>query len=235
MNRGMLWRRRWFVATHHLARSPLLRRTASVTANNTGHFGRFGLARDGYELDEARLKQRYQDLQRQNHPDLVAAAAAASKTAPGVAVQAAEEESALINEGYAVLSDPLRRAEYLLALHCQPIEEDDGLSTSGGGTGADMGLLMEVMEWREEIEDVQSEVSGRDSGAEARLDALVAQFRDRQADSIAGVADAWRRHGSAAGCEEAEAAALRAARTATIRLKYVRRAVEELQGLLPAA
>ena len=35
-------------------------------------------------------------------------------------------------------------------------------------------------------QDVQSEVSGRDSGAKARLDALVAQFRDRQADSIAG-------------------------------------------------
>lgn len=99
-----------------------------------------------------------QDLQRGFHPDTrrytrnshrvmigrvvaerlrVLSVSANGITAPHD-VTAAQEESARINDSYAILLSPLRRAEHLLELHGTPISEADGVP--------DNNLLMEVME-----------------------------------------------------------------------------------------
>ena len=228
---------KWAGSANRNAAFASVRGCGGAASGIVGHFERFGLPHDNYAVDAAALKRRYQDLQREHHPDLVAAAAVASKLAPHAAVEAAAAESAMTNESSAVLSDPLRRAEYMLALHGQPITEGDGLAGAGeaesAGAGPDMGLLMEVMEWREDIEDVQEEVAEGQAGSNAKLAALVADFRARETQSIAAVAGAWATARAEGGADITETLAL--ARAATIRLKYVRRAVEELEGLLPAA
>lgn len=63
----------------------------------------------------------------------------------------AEGTSALINEAYKTLQDPLRRAQYLLSLRGIDVAEDERLKVE------DPELLMEVLEVREAIEAAQKE------------------------------------------------------------------------------
>ena len=73
------------------------------------YFTLFGLP-VGYHVDTQALAARFQDLQRQNHPDRFASASDAEQL---VAVQ----RSANINQAWQTLRHPLTRAEYLLSLH----------------------------------------------------------------------------------------------------------------------
>lgn len=59
--------------------------------------------------------------------------------------------SAYLNEAFRTLADPLMRAQYLLSLR--------GIDVAGDETGqvADMELLAEVMEAREEVEEAGTE------------------------------------------------------------------------------
>lgn len=86
------------------------------------------------------LRKEYLQLQAKAHPDLAA---------PEQKRQA-EATSATINEAYRTLQDPLRRARYLLSLQDVDLE-DDSMKLS------ENALLMEVMEAREAVEDVESE------------------------------------------------------------------------------
>ena len=99
----------------------------------------------------------------------------------------------------------------MLELHGTPISEADGVP--------DNSLLMEVMEWREDIEDAQ------DAGEPEALATLHTEFLAMEVAAEEGVAAIW---------DAASGPDLAAARAATIRLKYTRRALEELAGVLPA-
>lgn len=68
----------------------------------------------------------------------------------------AEGTSALINEAYKTLQDPLRRAQYLLSLRGIDVGEDERLKVE------DPELLMEVLEVREAIEAAQEETELED-------------------------------------------------------------------------
>ncbi len=73
------------------------------------YFTLFGLPAS-YTLSLEQLAVRYQDLQRQYHPDKFASAPAAEQLA-------AVQHSATINQAWQTLRHPLTRAEYLLSLH----------------------------------------------------------------------------------------------------------------------
>jgi molecular chaperone HscB len=73
------------------------------------YFTLFGLPAS-YTLSLEQLAVRYQDLQRQYHPDKFASAPAAEQLA-------AVQQSATINQAWQTLRHPLTRAEYLLSLH----------------------------------------------------------------------------------------------------------------------
>lgn len=70
------------------------------------YFTLFGLPAS-YTLSLEQLAVRYQDLQRQYHPDKFASAPAAEQLA-------AVQHSATINQAWQTLRHPLTRAEYLL-------------------------------------------------------------------------------------------------------------------------
>ncbi|KAK5117544.1 hypothetical protein LTR62_004966 [Meristemomyces frigidus] len=90
--------------------------------------------------DLKQLRKEFLQLQSKAHPDL----------APANQKRQAEALSSRVNEAYKVLQDPLKRAQYLL-LQAGIDVEDESAKLSGGE------LLMEVMEAREAVDEVEKE------------------------------------------------------------------------------
>ena len=95
------------------------------------------------QLDLAELDQRWKTLQRQVHPDRFVAQGAAAQ-------RVAMQWSVRINEAYQRLKDPLKRAAYLCELGGVPVE-------AHSNTAMPADFLMQQMQWREELEDLQDE------------------------------------------------------------------------------
>lgn len=90
------------------------------------------------------LRSEFLALQGQSHPD---------KFPPGAPKQRAEALSALLNEAYRTLVDPLSRAQYLLRLqHGIDVTAED--SASADKQTLDTEMLMAVMEVQERIEEL---------------------------------------------------------------------------------
>jgi len=90
--------------------------------------------------DLKKLRKEFIQLQGLAHPDR----ASADKQ------RQAEALSSRINEAYKTLQDPLRRARYLLAQQGIDVEDESAQIS-------DKALLMEVMEAREAVEEVEDE------------------------------------------------------------------------------
>jgi molecular chaperone HscB len=105
-------------------------------------FELFGLPQR-FAQERADIDQRWKELQRQAHPDRFAAQGASAQ-------RAALQWSVRINEGYQRLKDPLRRAAYLCELRGAPIQAENN-------TAMPPEFLMEQMEWRESLDDADSE------------------------------------------------------------------------------
>jgi len=105
---------------------------------SSNHFQLFDLPAT-FGIDESKLTSQFQTLQRELHPDRFAAATAAEKR---WSMQAAS----LVNEAYQSLSNPLRRATYLLDINGISIDEETD-------TQMDPMFLMQQMELREAIGD----------------------------------------------------------------------------------
>lgn len=103
------------------------------------YFTLFGLP-VSYTLDQDQLAARYQDLQRQFHPDKFASR---SQSEQLVAVS----QSATINQAWQTLRNPLTRAEYLLLLHGFDLASEQH-------TVRDTAFLMEQLELREELDGI---------------------------------------------------------------------------------
>jgi molecular chaperone HscB len=123
------------------------------------HFERLGLPRR-FSLDAADIERQYLSRSRAVHPDFFQAGGAAEQ-------RASLELSAALNEAYATLRDPFRRAEHLLQIE-------------GGPTAAEMkempaAFLEEMLELRMEIEEIKREP---ESPAFAAMAKQLAQRRD---------------------------------------------------------
>ena len=95
-----------------------------------------------FAQDRATLDAKWKDLQREAHPDKFAA--------QGVAAQrVAMQWSVRINEAYARLKDPLKRASYLCELNGAPINAENN-------TAMPTDFLMQQMEWREALDDAKT-------------------------------------------------------------------------------
>lgn len=103
------------------------------------YFTLFGLSAS-YHIDLPQLSARFQDLQRQYHPDKFASSPPAEQL---VAVQ----QSATINQAWQTLRHPLARAEYLLSLHGFDLASEQH-------TVRDTAFLMEQLELREELDEI---------------------------------------------------------------------------------
>ena len=105
------------------------------------YFELFGLP-VAYAIDKRTLHAAQQRLQSRFHPDRVAGGSDQQK-------RLAVQQAAWINEAYQTLSDPVKRARYMLSL--QGLDMNDEHETTG-----DTAFLMEQIELREEMEQCQS-------------------------------------------------------------------------------
>lgn len=101
------------------------------------YFTLFGLPLH-YSVDGGLLTSRFQELQRQFHPDRFA-------SQPERERLLALQQAATINDGYQTLKHPLKRAEYMLSLHGFDLGNEQH-------TLRDAAFLMEQLELREELD-----------------------------------------------------------------------------------
>ncbi len=95
-----------------------------------------------FEIDLNQLSDIYQTLQKTVHPDRFAHADSQAKL---IAVQ----KSALINDAYQTIKDPLKRGEYLLMLRGVEMPSEQQ-------SFSDVSFLMHQMELREMLADIKS-------------------------------------------------------------------------------
>ena len=101
------------------------------------YFDLFGLA-EKFDIDNAQLVSRFQELQKQLHPDKYA-------SKPDAERRWSMQAASFVNEAYQTLGDDLKRAIYLLGLHGVSIDEETDTQMSPM-------FLMEQMEYREALE-----------------------------------------------------------------------------------
>lgn len=95
-----------------------------------------------FTVDLRALRREFLQIQQKVHPDKF--------TEDDKKRLIAESTSSLINKAYTTLQNPLSRAEYILS--CNGVEmSSEGEKLTGGG------ILMTVMELREQIEEAQTE------------------------------------------------------------------------------
>ncbi|MBQ0266892.1 co-chaperone HscB [Providencia huaxiensis] len=105
------------------------------------YFTLFGLT-PTYAIDSEQLTLRFQDLQRQYHPDRFATCSEQEK-------MQTLQKAATINAAYQALRHPLKRAEYMLSLHGFDINNEQH-------TMHDTAFLMEQLELREELDNIEN-------------------------------------------------------------------------------
>jgi molecular chaperone HscB len=135
-----------------------------IGMNEPTHFERLGLPRR-FALDPREIESCYLVRSRALHPDFHQLASSGEQ-------QASLQLSAELNEAYAVLRDPFRRAEYLLEL-------------AGGPAAHDVNEM--APEFLEEILELRMALAEADDEAEhAKLEK---QLRERQARMIQEIAN----------------------------------------------
>ncbi len=129
-----------------------------------------------FAQNRAALDARWKELQREAHPDRFAAQGAAAQ-------RVAMQWSVRINEAYQRLKDPVRRASYICELNGAPLNAENN-------TAMPPAFLMQQMEWREALDDIdntaaldklQAEVEAAREGALSSLDSLIDQKGDHSA------------------------------------------------------
>lgn len=114
-----------------------------------------------FAQDRAAIDARWKELQREAHPDRFAAQGAQAQ-------RVALQWSVRINEAYQRLKDPLKRAAYLCELQGAPIDAENN-------TAMPPDFLMEQMEWREALDEAQTE---------AAVDELADRLATRRRESL---------------------------------------------------
>ncbi|MCV9880099.1 co-chaperone HscB [Brenneria izbisi] len=140
------------------------------------YFTLFGLP-GRYDVDSGLLVSRFQELQRQFHPDRFA-------TQPERARMLALQQAATINSAYQTLKHPLKRAEYMLSLHGFDLSNEQH-------TLQDTAFLMEQLEMREELDAIARRADVEAALAEfaGRLQAMLAKRSEQMRNELDN--EAW--------------------------------------------
>lgn len=129
------------------------------------YFDLFGLA-EKFNLDNAQLVSRFQELQKQLHPDKYA-------SKPDAERRWSMQAASFVNEAYQTLGDDLKRAIYLLGLNGVSIDEETDTQMSPM-------FLMEQMEYREALE-----MAPDASDPFAALDAVRTKLKSATSEQLA--------------------------------------------------
>lgn len=103
----------------------------------------------GFTVDTKKLRKEYRKLQSLNHPDLKNQLNNDNNNNNN------DDKSSLINKAYEILSDPLKRAQYILLIQA-------GIDLSNDEVGKslqfqDKSMLFEMMEIHEKLENIMNE------------------------------------------------------------------------------
>jgi molecular chaperone HscB len=131
-----------------------------------------------FAIDLAALDARWKQLQRQVHPDRFATQGAAAQ-------RVAMQWSVRINEAYQRLKDPLKRAAYWCELQGVAVNAENN-------TAMPAAFLMQQMEWREALDDADTEEAldallHKTRQESRHLQSRLAESVDVQADPAAAV------------------------------------------------
>jgi molecular chaperone HscB len=131
------------------------------------HFERLGLPLT-FALDAEAVERNYLARSRELHPDFHGQAATAEQ-------RASMELTAALNEAYAVLRQPFRRAEYLLELLGGP--------SAAGHKQMAPSFLEEMLDLRMQIEELR-EAGGADSPARTAMERQLTRRSDTVRDDL---------------------------------------------------
>ncbi|MDZ4803110.1 MAG: Fe-S protein assembly co-chaperone HscB [Bryobacteraceae bacterium] len=134
------------------------------------YYAVFGLERR-LVLDEAALQKTFYQLSRQFHPDRFAGRPPAEQTH-------ALDFTALLNDGYRVLRDPVRRTEYLLKLEGFDIGEQrsNNVPPELLEEVFELNMMLESAPDRDELEPARTKFLGMQAEADREIAALGRQF-----------------------------------------------------------
>lgn len=179
------------------------------------HFARLGLARR-YDLDRERLEQAYLERAPKVHPDRFVGGTSAQQ-------REAMESSAALNEGYRVLRDPVRRAEYLCKLAGIDVDSSDPRS---GAPAMGQDFLIEMIERREAVEQARAQGAAAVDALRDEVEGELDEALDRAVEALArGAGEA---SGEAPG--QLSGAAVTEAARALVQRRYLQRLLDELEG-----
>jgi molecular chaperone HscB len=158
-------------------------------------------------LDPGDLARRYYSLSRMVHPDRFQRGTPNEK-------RFALDATAILNDAYRTLRDPVSRAEYIL--------KEEGIEASGGGKRVPPELLEEVFEVNSALEELR----GGDGSVRGMVAKSLGRFRelralaDKELDALFGQYDA-----------SGERDVLMKIRGALDRRSYIAGVIEEIEGI----
>ena len=151
---------------------------SSNSAEIIDYFELFGLPSNNFSIDQSQMKQSYLKLMNEHHPDK-------QQQRPTSDDNLLTAET--ITHAYQILKSPHTRALHWLELQGYPLGEDSGKSNDDDISFTNqqdlvgMEFLMEIMEWREAIEDAGSD--------QAKLEAIGAETQVLQQSCEQALAD----------------------------------------------
>ena len=162
----------------------------------------FGLEQK-LRVDLEALQKRFYELSRQWHPDRF------GRKSPAEQAEALEA-TAILNDGYRTLKDPVKRAEYLLKEEGFPIGEQRSKDVPPE-------LLEEVFELNMALEELKS----GDSDARSQLETARGNFAKLQSDVDHGLENLFAKYDAAAPETDTAKQALQEVRGLLNRRRYI--------------
>ena len=137
-------------------------------------------------LDLAALETEFHRLSRRLHPDRFARAAGQEK-------EWSLADTALLNDAYRTLKDPIRRTEYLLRLTGSEIGEEHAGKNRRDPSRVPADLLEEAFELNMQLEEARMarKAGAKDPEAEAALQAAKSKFTALLSDVDLTLRSAW--------------------------------------------
>lgn len=176
----------------------------------------FGLDRK-LQLDTDALQRRFYDLSREWHPDRFGRRSAAEQTQ-------ALEATAILNDGYRVLRDPVKRAEYVLKEEGFPIGEQRSKDVPPE-------LLEEVFELNMTLEELKE----GDESARGQLESARENFVGLRAEIDNGLQQLFQKYDAAEPQSETAKQALHEIRGALNRRRYIENLIRDVDRALKPA
>jgi len=176
----------------------------------------FGFERK-LDLDESALQKRFYELSREWHPDRF--------SRKGFEESArAMENTALINDGYRTLRDPVKRAEYLLSEEGFPIGEQRSKDVPPE-------LLEEVFELNMALEEMR----GGDESARPQLDEAKEKFVRMRTEIDGQLKSLFSRYDASESESETAKQALHEIRGALNKRRYIENLIRDVEKALNPA